>query len=234
MQTSAINRHTLTGKEACADFNVKAYLDHTELFGPLSDKSKDLLAEIALPKSIAKNQTLFSEDEKGFALFLLANGSIQLSKSTTSAKDVIIKVVQPGEVFAEVILFERNNYPVSAVALKKSLVFLLPRDKFLALLERPHFRDDFIVLLIRKQRYLTQRIRYLAISDITERLHCYLREQYGLRPLIMPGISKKDFAAALSITPETLSRMLTKLSRKKLATWQGNKLSISGDFWKLF
>jgi CRP/FNR family transcriptional regulator, dissimilatory nitrate respiration regulator len=220
--------------EENAGFNVKAYLDHTELFGPLSEKSKELLAEIALPKSVAKNQMLFSEGEKGFALFLLANGTIQLSKSTAAARDAIIKIVRPGEVFAEVILFEQNNYPVSAMALKKSLLFVLPRERFLALLAHERFRNDFIVLLIRKQRYLTQRIRYLSIGDITERLHCFLKEQYGVRAGIVPGISKKDFAAVLGITPETLSRMLTKLAQQKLASWQGSKLSVAESFWRKF
>jgi CRP-like cAMP-binding protein len=220
--------------EENAGFNVKAYLDHTELFGPLSEKSKELLAEIALPKSVAKNQMLFSEGEKGFALFLLANGTIQLSKSTAAARDAIIKIVRPGEVFAEVILFEQNNYPVSAMALKKSLLFVLPRERFLALLAHERFRNDFIVLLIRKQRYLTQRIRYLSVSDLEERLRCFLRDQYGQRPRITPGMSKKDFAAALGITPETLSRMLTRLARQKLVTWQGSKLSVTESFWRKF
>jgi CRP-like cAMP-binding protein len=221
-------------KEEFVDFNVKAFLDHTDLFGPLSDKSKELLCEIAMPKSVAKNQALFSEGDKGFALFLLASGTIQLSKSTIAAKDAVIKIVRPGEVFAEVILFEQNNYPVSAEALKKSLVFVLPRERFLALLENEWFRNDFIVLLIRKQHYLTQRIRYLSISDITERLHCFLKEQYGARPSIAPGISKKDFAAALGITPETLSRTLAKLAKQKLLHWQGSKLSVAESFWRKY
>ncbi|MDD5675230.1 MAG: Crp/Fnr family transcriptional regulator [Chitinivibrionales bacterium] len=222
------------GKDQSPEFNVKAYLDHTELFGPLSDKSKELLAEIAIPKIIAKNQTLFSEGDKGFALYLLANGNIQLSKSAGAVKDAIIKIVQPGEVFAEVILFERNTYPVSAIALKKSLLFVLLREDFLRLLENPFFRNDFIVLLIRKQRYLTERIRYLAVDDVTGRLACFLKDQYGARPTIPPNISKKDFAAALGITPETLSRVLAKLHGKKLLTWQGNKITISDAFRKLY
>jgi CRP/FNR family transcriptional regulator len=234
MKTKIAKKKKDTGEGGFADFNVKAFLEHTDLFGPLSDKSKELISSIAVVKQVEKNQALFTEGEKGFALFLLASGAIQVSKSTAGARDAVIKIVRPGELFAEVILFEENTYPASATALKKSVVFMFPRHAFLALLENAFFRNDFIVLLIRKQRYLIQRIRYFSIDDIVERLHCYLKENYGVRPVVQPGVSKKDFAAALGITPETLSRTLARLSQQKLLSWQGNKLMVSDAFWRKY
>jgi len=63
--------------------NILALLSHTDLFGQLSGKSCKRIAEIAVEKTLKKNQTLFLEGDKGSAIYLLTSGNIQLSKSNT-------------------------------------------------------------------------------------------------------------------------------------------------------
>ena len=140
--------------------NLLALLNLTDLFGSLTDRSKRLIGEIALPRELARNETLFFEGEKGEAVYLLASGEIQLSKTNGSGdKTVIIKSVKAGEVFAEVVLFEEDRFPVTAIAVRKSLVYLFPKREFLTLLEIADFRNEFILMLLRRQRYLTERMR---------------------------------------------------------------------------
>jgi CRP/FNR family transcriptional regulator len=209
-------------------------LDFTELFGGLSDSSKKMLAEIAIPKNLNKGETLFSEGDQGFALYILGSGSIQLSKSGSDDKMIVVKIVQPGEVFAEVILFEKNCYPVSAVALKSGIVFILPKQQFYCLLENTSFRNDFIVLLMHKQRYLTERLMQVQSHEVDERFFLFLKNNYGQKDKITPGISKKDIAAAIGTTPETLSRLLFRLKQENFLQWEGKEMVISNEFWKMF
>jgi CRP-like cAMP-binding protein len=211
--------------------NLHALLTNTDLFGLFSDASKRLIAGIATPKEYRKNQTLFMEGEKGAAVYLLATGNIQLSKSNDAGdRNVIVKSVKQGELFAEVILFEEDRYPVTATAVRNSLVVLIPKKQFLGLLEGAFFRDEFIRILLRKQRYLTERMRSLVTMDAEEKLIHYLRQHYGIKERIVPGISKKDLAAAIAMTPETLSRLLLKLKKKGMLEWKGKDILISKDF----
>jgi len=209
-------------------------LDFTEFFGGLSTKSKELLAEIAIPKTLDKGQVLFSEGDKGFALYILGSGSVQLSKSGSEDKEVVVKIVQPGEVFAEVILFEKDRYPVTATALKTCAVFILPKQQFYCLLDNHQFRNDFIVLLMHKQRYLTERLMQFQSHDVDRRFFLFLKSHYGIKDRIHPGLSKKDFAAAIGTTPETLSRLLLRLKQDNLLQWEGKEIVISKEFWSSF
>jgi len=209
-------------------------LDFTELFGGLSEKSKKMLSEIAIPKKLSKGKTLFVEGDKGFALYLLGNGSIQLLKSGPESKGVVVKVVCPGEVFGEVILFERDKYPVTAVAVKDSTVFVLPRHQFYCLLDNASFRNDFIVFLMHKQRYLTERLMHFQSHCAEHRFFLFLRDHYGRRDQISPGMSKKDMAAAIGTTPETLSRILADLKAGGLLIWESGKIEIKKEYWDSF
>ena len=207
-------------------------LDFTELFGGLSEKSKEMLAEIAIPKTVQKGETLFHEGDKGYALYILGNGNIQLTKSGGEDKEVVVRVIQQGEVFAEVILFEQDRYPVTATALKQSTVFILPKPQFYCLLDNPSFRNDFIVFLMHKQRYLTERLMHLQSHDAEHRLFLFLKDHYGTRERIVPGISKKDLAAAIGTTPETFSRILFRLKQDNLLQWEGKEITISREYWE--
>ncbi len=212
--------------------NLLALLDITELFGSLTDRSKRLLSEIALPRELARNETLFFEGEKGEAVYLLASGGIQLSKAHGSGdKSVIIKSVKAGEVFAEVVLFEEDRFPVTATAVRKSLVYLFPKREFLTLLDIEDFRNEFILMLLRRQRYLTERMRSLVTMDAADKLFHYLRQHYGPQERIAPGLTKKQLAAAIDVTPETLSRILLKLKNDGTLSWNGGAITIRKGFW---
>jgi CRP-like cAMP-binding protein len=212
--------------------NILALLTNTDLFGQFSDKSKEMISDIAVPREYGKNQVIFMEEDRGEALYLLATGMVQLSKSSADGqRRVVVKSVKQGELFAEVILFELDRYPVTAIAIKTSLCVVVPRIKFMTLLDSPGFRNEFIRLLLRKQRYLTERLRSLVTMEADEKLFHYLRQHYGPKERIVPGISKKDLAAAIDATPETLSRILLKLGRQGVLTWKGREIVVKKGFW---
>ena len=144
---------------------------------------------------------------------------------------MVIKVIKPGEVFAEVILFEEKRYPVTAVALNDVLVFKLLRRDLLGLLRQDDFRNDFIATLLRKQRYLAEKIRQLTSQDVEERLRDFLLEQYGEREQIAAEINKKQLAAAIGTTPETLSRLLQRLRNRKCLVWKNGIIRTTPVFW---
>jgi len=209
----------------------EAILRQFGYFKGISSKSRKLLAGICLSRIYRKNETVFREGEKGYALYLCINGRIQLFKRTGEGKEVVIKVIEAGEIFGEVVLFELDLYPVTALALIRSQIFLLPKHQFLCLLEHEDFRNDFIKVLMSKQRYLANQIKYLTTYDVEDRLYLYLYDHYGDRDLIKPSISKKSLAMAIGTTPETLSRVLLRLRDSGLLSWHGNVIKVSMEFW---
>ena len=199
-------------------------LAESTFFKDLSLETLKALAAIASTRFLQKRDTLFREGESASAIYLLRRGSIQLHKTTPAGNEVVIKIVRPSEVFAEVVLFERENYPVTALALAPSEVIVFPRAEVHTLLNSASFRNDFIAMLMRKQRYLAERIVQQQAHDVEGRLLWFLKDQFGSQKVIPLPFSKKDLAAAIGTTPETLSRLILKLKKRKI-------LTVSGKTW---
>jgi CRP/FNR family transcriptional regulator len=214
------------------EMDVEKILRNTDFFHEIGDKHLLSLACISIPKKVGKKHTLFLEGQHGHAMFLLVYGMVQLYKSAPDGRDIVIRVIGPGEIFAEVILFEQENFPVSAVALEESLVLMLPRRQIHCLLVDEPFRNAFISMLMRKQRLLTERILNLTLHDVEERFFLFLREQYGHREVYNISLSKKDIAAAIFTNPETFSRLIQRLRHNQTITWQGKKLTLRKGFWE--
>jgi CRP-like cAMP-binding protein len=213
---------------------VDAYriLDESSSFSALSSASKLQLAGICIPKVLARREMLFHEGDEGGAMYLLAQGTIQLFRTSEDGREVVIRLMKPGEMFAEAVLFERDDYPVSAVALVPSEVFLMPKRQFHCLLEQPGFRREFIANLLAKQRYLADRVYRLAAFDVETRFFSFLRDHWGEREQYTVDISKRDVAAAIDALPETLSRLLLKLRDDGTLEWEGSRLRLRKGFWK--
>ncbi len=213
---------------------VDAYriIEASSSFSQLSTASKLQLAGICIPKVLGRREMLFSEGDEGSAMYLLAQGTIQLFRTSEDGREVVIRLMKPGEMFAEAVLFERDDYPVSAMALVPSEVFLLPTRQFHCLLEQAAFRREFIGNLLAKQRYLADRVYRLSALDVESRFFSFLRDHWGELEEYEVDISKRDVAAAIDALPETLSRMLLKLRDDGTLAWEGSRLTLRAGFWK--
>ena len=207
---------------------------NARFFSGLSEAACKRLAELSSRRTVAKRDLLFMEGSEGRAVYLLTSGSIQLVKTNIDGKETVIKTIKPGELFAEVILFEKSCYPVTSVACTEVEVIELPRAGFLKLLDAPDFRNEFMAMLMHKQRYLAERIQQLTSMDAEARFVEFLREHYGEKEKIIPDLPKKDIASAIDATPETFSRLLQKLEKRGGFTWKGKTITVKSSFWEQF
>jgi CRP/FNR family transcriptional regulator len=206
--------------------NILAQLEKASLFRGLSETHLASLVKIAIPKVYKKKHLLFLEKTEGHFIYLLCFGLVRLYKTDGKGREIDIRLIHPGEVFGEVILFEQKHYPVSAVTLKESDILLFPRHDIICMLENKEFRNDFIGILMKKLRYLTGRISKLTSGDVEERFFHFLTEYYGERDEYIITIPKKDLAKAIGTNPETLSRLVARLTKKGILTWEGKRIFI--------
>lgn len=183
---------------------------------------------------LSAGEVLFLEGAQGMAFYLVEDGTIRLSKSGMEGQEVTVRLVQPGEIFAEVILFENPTYPVNAVALTASTVMAIPREIFLTMLDEKGFRNRFIANIMRKQRYLAERIRYLTTFDVEQRFFLFINERYGRHSSYKIELPKKDISAAIGTIPETFSRLIQRLKQQGLLEWEGSDLKVSPQVWELY
>ncbi len=165
----------------------------------------------------ARGVFVFREGDAYLGPWLLHTGSVLVVRVARSGREQVVRQIGPGELFAEVPLFQEvGAYPVSARCAAASELSLLP----VAAARRALRRDA--VLAWAGARALASRIVEfreamldLTMAEARQRLMRYLlRRIEGPHPefgLVRLGISHQDLALLLGIRPETFSRLLAGL-----------------------
>jgi len=213
---------------------LRDLLRKTDLFRGMSEDALTRLLSKGRTRRFEQGDILFTEGLKGSEFFLVIEGDVRLYKTSPDGQEVSLRIIRPGEIFAEVVLFENTTYPVSSVAISPGSVFCIDRSSFTGLLDEREFRNEFIALLMKKQRYLAERILYLTSYDVEERFFHFLMERYGKRDIYTVDMAKKDIASTIGTIPETLSRLILRLRNLGVLQWEGNTLKVKRDYLENF
>ena len=158
---------------------------------------------------------IFRETEKGDGFYMVEKGTIKVFKLSFDGKEQILHIYGPGNTFGEVPVFEGKNFPASSMALEKSVIIFLPREKFVDLITRtPGLGMNLLADLSRRLRDFTVQIENLSLKEVPARLAAYIltlaQEQENDHQVQLP-ISKTQLSNLIGTTPETISRIFKKM-----------------------
>ncbi len=194
---------------------------------PAADRAR--LRRIAAVRRVRRGQVLFHEGEPCAAMFVIVEGSVKVFKLAPDGRERVLNVFRPWDAFAEAALFGDAVYPAGAQALSPGLLVTLPRAPLLALLRaEPEICLRLLASLSVKLKVLTQRLEVTSFQGVAARLAAYLlaeRREQG-QPLVRLPLSKKDLAAYLAMSPETLSRLLAALRASEIVLARGRHVHL--------
>jgi len=198
------------------------------LFSGLSRAQLAELEGIVLEKNFGKGGLIFSEGDEGDGFYVILQGRVKVFKVSADGKEHILHIFTPGQTFGEVPVFAGEHFPASAEAIHETRVLFFPRSAFLALLAKnPSLSLKLLADLSVKLRQFAAQIENLALKEIPARLATYLlvlAEEQGRDDHVTLSISKGQLASLLGTIPETLSRILAKLSSQELIQVEGRKI----------
>lgn len=199
-------------------------------------KEKDLRNIIEASGSHAEYKTgesLFFEGEDGNYFFIIISGKVRISRMSEEGKVTVLKVMQSGDSFAEVILFGENKYPATAKALKNTSVLRIEKKSFKKLLRNSEISEAFIFNLIKKLKFLVTKVELFSNAEVSDRFYHFIEAYYGRSEVINLSESKKEIAEEIGTVPETFSRMINKLKKNGIIlSWSKNQLILKKGFWQ--
>lgn len=163
-----------------------------------------------------KGQILFHEDDPAAAFYLVLDGWVLLLRDKPDGSRTVIKILGPGESFAEALVAEGERYPVTAEAASSCRVARFDCARFRALITAdPQIGLSMIAAVFRQMRRLVDQIEHLKSWPVERRVAHTLLEMCGRTDrnacdFHLP-VEQTLIAARLSISPYTLSRALKKL-----------------------
>lgn len=206
---------------------VEYFLTHF-LGSQNEDQLVQPLEQISHVRELAKKEILFIEDDPGETVFFLISGTIKLTRTSPEGKEAVIHFVQAGELFAEILFFMKNRYPVTATALEKSVVLGFNTQGLQQMIrEHPPFTMRLIGLLSRRLKYFVHMVEQLVNADVRERFLSYLDQTARAKgnPFTLT-VPKGELATLLGTTPETFSRLLKTLSDEGVLQADGKTITL--------
>jgi CRP-like cAMP-binding protein len=194
------------------------------LFSGLTDSEFETLATDVAVESYDKGEILFHGGDAADAFFFVESGQVELSLTSRDGQKKVIEVIAHGRTFAEAIIFmPEARFPVSAEALSDTIVYRIPNDTYRNLLKDSP--NACMRLLSDVCYHLHQRVREierLTIQNARSRLASYLNdhivESNDDEATVRLDLPRHVVASRLSITPETLSRLLKAMSDEGILT----------------
>lgn len=210
--------------------DIKKVLASSLLFEGLPQQQIAEIADIGIVKTYGRGETIFFEGDKGIGFYMVGDGKVKIFKVSPAGKEHILHIFGPGEPFGEVPVFHGRPFPANAEALIKSKTIFFPRDRFIQLVEKsPSIALNMLAVLSMRLRRFSSQIESLSLKEVPARLANYLiylsNEQGGGNEVELE-IAKGQLASLLGTIPETLSRILGRMSEDGLIQVSGRKISL--------
>jgi CRP/FNR family cyclic AMP-dependent transcriptional regulator len=205
--------------EPASPQDVRAALEASPLFRGLDEDSLTGLVPFSALHRLRVRDTLYAQGQAGEAIFLLMEGSMKLSRRTGGAREHVVRLIRPGEVLAESVLFDDRVYAATAVALEDCRVLAIDARRFAEHLRRdPHLAWNVLERLGKRIEELQSQTELLATHTAEQKVAAYLMERYrALSPadaVVASSCRRSDLASLLALAPETLCRVITEFKRR--------------------
>ena len=211
------------------------YLKHIPVFAHLPEEQLKEIHHYTKVRQVAKGSTIFWEGEPGEGFHYVKSGKVKIVKMSDDGREHIIKILNAGELFAEVLLFTTVPYSAIVVAVENSQIGVIPNSDLEKLvLNNNSLALELIKALSEKLVYAQQKIKNLALHDVTARTAEVLltlgREQGQQKAdgsiEIELDMSRQELANLVGTTRETVTRTLTALKKEQIIDYDGGRIQI--------
>ena len=209
-------------------------LQSVPIFSELSPSDLNKIAERMVQRAYTKGQMILLEDDLGQTFFVIAEGSVKITRLSDAGREVILAMLGESDFFGEMSLLDGAGRSANVVALEASEVLTLARNDFLDILQQyPKISISLLEELTQRIRKSDQQIESLSLSDVEQRIGITLIRLAEELGTIKQGNVKiknlpyqQDIANMAGTSRETVSRTFKLLEEKGLVTREGRKLTI--------
>jgi uncharacterized membrane protein len=142
-------------------------LSRIPLFKRLTPEELEQLAREVDQVRFDVNETIFNEQDKGDALYVVESGSVRIWVLDEDVKSVTLTELKPGEFFGELAVLDRGPRSTNATAIVETTLHRLSSDDFQAfLMQHPDVAIDVICEIGARMRQTNMLVSQRASRNI--------------------------------------------------------------------
>lgn len=210
------------------------YLENFNIFEGLAKESLMTLQKITTMQEFPKSQPIYFAHDPSNSIFFLKKGRVKLTRTSQEGKEMIIALINPGEVFGEMSFIDAEQRTDYAIALDECLICAITKQDFKEFVEQnPSLNLKITKLIGFRLRKYSERIEDLVFKDATQRVISFLLslaedqgKVVGEEIFVKPFLTHQDIAEITACSRQTVNAILTDLREQGVINFDRKKLII--------
>ncbi|MGK9170377.1 Crp/Fnr family transcriptional regulator [Inquilinus limosus] len=210
-------------------------LSETPFFAAFPPAQRDALAARLTERSHPDGDTIFLRGDEGTSLMIVASGRVALRLTSPQGREILLAILDPGEIFGEMSLLDGRGRSADAVAFGPCrLLSLERRDVLPVLRESPEACIRLLDLLTNRLRRTSDQLEGVALLNLPSRLARLLLalcEAHGARSpggeVLLPlALSQRDLGQLIGASREKVNLQLGRWAAEGLLRREEGALAI--------
>nr|WP_283163344.1 Crp/Fnr family transcriptional regulator [Sporolactobacillus mangiferae] len=200
-------------------------------FEGLSQAALDRITSSGSFRTFHEKEIIFLQGDALTHYFFVVSGLVQAFHQNKAGKKWIVSLFSQGDLFPHAGLADSATvYPASADALASGMLFAIKKEAMYTLMDRyPVIHQHLTRFLAMKSQELINRYSDSVLEPARVQLISLLKrlaQQSGVHVsdgwVLIPSLmAEQDMAGYIGVAPETISRLMSRLYRERLAKSAG-------------
>ncbi len=189
-------------------------LGRSELFSAFSDAALELIQAEASAVECERNFVIFDEGAEADDLFVVKRGRVAIGRRSLDGRESLVALMEPGDLFGEMPLFDDGVRSASARALERSVVLRIPYGPVRrALDDEPQLLWNVVSLLAQRIRTTDDALVDAVLLDVTGRTAKRLLELAGDASEFQLPITQEELAGLVGASRERVNKSIAAFIR---------------------
>lgn len=185
-----------------------------ELFEDLDDEKLDQILQASDERDLVRGDVVFAEGADADALYIVSAGRVAISNKSFDGRESMVALMERGDLFGEMSLFDGLGRSAEARALEPSSVIAIPYAPLQVLWEdHPRLLWRVIAMLSRRLRAMDEALADSFFLDVTGRTAKHLLELAGEHDEFEIPITQEELAGLVGASRERVNKAISNFQR---------------------
>ena len=189
-------------------------LARVALFSELGPEELATISDAAANRGLRRGDVLFAEGDEPDQLYVVVAGRIALANKSTDGRESVVALMEAGDVFGEMPLFDGLGRSTEARALEPSEVIAIPYGPVQAVYEaRPMLLWSVVAMLSGRIRAMNGELADSVFLDVTGRTAKRLLEMAGDSDEFVLPVTQEELAGMVGASRERVNKAIAAFVR---------------------
>lgn len=181
----------------------------TLLFAEVQEEQLASIAAAATERTLRRGDVLFSEGDEPDWLYIVTSGRIAIANKSIDGRESVVALMESGDLFGEMPLFDGGGRSAEARALEPSTVIAIPYAPVRSLYETvPAELWNVVKLLATRLRSMDETLADSVFLDVTGRTAKRLLELAGDTDEFILPITQEELAGMVGASRERVNKAI--------------------------